>query len=150
MSRFNDGQLETLVDRFWKLEDLMCPHDGTKIWARLYSQLTGYLLVLGCPRCGIKGQITQYSDPLRRTFRKWTESEGCALAQDYECERCVCCPVCRSRVKCRTQGEPIQVLECPRCGNQHMTMALLDEATSWSAESAGVGVGWQVKEAGGR
>ena len=125
MSRFDGGQLEILVNGFWNLEELSCPYDGTKIRAQLYSQLAGYLLVLGCPRCGIKAQITHYSDPLRWAFRKWTESEGCALAHDHECGRCVCCPVCRARVKCRTHEEPIQVLEC--CGNQYMTLALLDK-----------------------
>lgn len=134
MSRFDGGQLEILVDRFWNLEELLCPHDGAKIWAQLYSQLAGYLLVLGCPRCGIKAQITHYSDPLRWAFRKWTESESRALAHEHESGRGVCCPVCRARVKSRAQGQLIQVFECPRCGNQHMTMAFLEGPSAGSAD----------------
>jgi len=33
MSKFDGGQLENLVDRFWNLEELSCPYDGAKIWA---------------------------------------------------------------------------------------------------------------------
>ena len=133
MRRFDGRQLEILVDHFWNLEEMFCPHDGVKIWAQLYSQLAGYLLVLGCPRCGMKAQVTHYSDPMRWVFRKWTESEECDLAHDHACGKIAHCPVCRTQVKCRIICEQIHVFECPRCGNQHKTMSFINEQSSWLA-----------------
>ena len=124
MSSFNGRQIEMLVDAFWNLHAVQCPNDGAKIQARLYPQLAGYLLVLGCPRCGTKAQITHYSDPRRAAFRKWTQTEGSTLALDHHRGKNVNCPVCMARVKHRIVGQLIHVFECPRCGNQHDVLSL--------------------------
>jgi len=124
MSSFNGRQIEMLVDAFWNLHAVQCPNDGAKLQARLYSQLAGYLLVLGCPKCGPKAQVTQYSDPKRAAFRMWTQTEGGTLALGHQSGKNVNCPVCQARVKHRIVGQLIHVFECPRCGNQHDVLSL--------------------------
>ena len=130
MSTFSGGQVETLVDMFWNLDCVRCPHDGAEIRSCLYSQMAGYLLVLACPRCGTKVQVTRYSDPKRTAFRVWTDSEREALAMEHEVGRSVNCPVCRARINCRTMCESIRVFECARCGNLHEAMSFSSEPRS--------------------
>jgi len=124
MSSFNGSQIEMLVDAYWNLHAVQCPNDGAEIQSRLYPQLAGYLLVLGCPRCGTKAQVTHYSDPRRAAFRKWSQVEGDTLALDRRRGKNVNCPVCMARVKHRIVGQLIHVFECPRCGNLHDVVSL--------------------------
>ena len=130
MCIFNRGQLEIMIDAFWNLDGVFCPRDGAEIEPHLYPQREGYLLVLACPCCGTKAQVTRYSDPKRFAFRMWTQPERVWLALGHDREKGVQCPVCRARVKRRTIGELIHVFECVRCGNQHAIPTLIHQATS--------------------
>jgi hypothetical protein len=127
MSSFSGGELELLLDAYWNHQVIPCPNDGAEIFAQLHSHLTGYLLILGCPRCGVKAQVTHFSDPKRSVFRKWTRPERESLAMNHECAIGVRCPVCNAQVKCRAPCQQLHLFECHRCGNQHETMSFKNE-----------------------
>jgi len=123
MSSFSGGELELLLDAYWNHQVIPCPNDGAEIFAQLHSHLTGYLLILGCPRCGVKAQVTHFSDPKRSVFRKWTRPEKDAMELIHRGGGSIHCPACGARVNCRNSCQELNIFECRRCANEHEMMS---------------------------
>ena len=127
MSLFSMAQCECLVREFWLSGKTKCPCDGTPLLTQFHEQSINYLLVLACPICGKKAQVTRFSDPNRDCFRRWTSLEKQELVMAHSQGQATQCPVCMSKLRYESGlHSTVMTIECPRCGNGHQTSSSWD------------------------
>ena len=125
MPHFSPVQCADLVDLFWKGDGLRCPVDGTLLASHFQPLEAGYLLALACLCCGKKAQVTRLSDPRRFMFRCWSNAERAEMEAACAGSTRPACPICQiSLVDPPAPGTPFRSLECPRCGNSHILVAI--------------------------
>jgi DNA-directed RNA polymerase subunit RPC12/RpoP len=136
MSLFSMSQCENMVREFWLSGRTSCPCDGTPVLTQLHDHSVNYLLVLACPICGKKAQVTRFSDPSRDQFRRWTMDEREQLATAHADGDVKACPVCSAKLRYESSlHSTLLLIECPRCGNGHQT------SNSWQFSPAKVSPG---------
>ena len=137
MSYFSTAQCGELVNEFWRVGGVRCPHDSRPMETHYHSHGAGYLLVLACTYCGKKAQITRFSDPQRHYFRRWSKEEAAELLTTHQKVGHAGCPVCGAAVQCRHVSEgALWMVECPRCGNIQQTCGEARELVESHAVSA--------------
>lgn len=118
---WTQDQLNRIFNGVWERSSATCPDDDAQLEVRRVVKLKGYVILVNCPRCGERVQMTQESDPRQKQFKPWSDEDVGTIVKNFfahDRSDCPCCEAALELHSIRTLGTVSQIMcHCPRCGN---------------------------------